>query len=171
MEHRWGRRIALDIPIKMVGPGVSLVRGAHLANLSVSGALVKAGFTLRVRSRIQIVVDAMLRETHHSLSVAAFVTHNHQHGIGVAWCDLPSPAVTELLRVVGRPIVATSHSGQPAKLSPQTAPFFGSSPSVLAGAITASLDERSSQNIATWSSYLATDCIAAMVLRGWDRTT
>jgi hypothetical protein len=141
MEHRWGRRIAVDIPVKVVAPGVSLMRPAQLADLSVTGALIKAEFTLRVRSRIQIVVEA-------------------------------TPTVTELLRAVTLPIAAaTRHHGDPVGLSPPKAPFFGSSPSIPAAGRSASLDERSTKNIATWSSYLATDCIAAMVSRGWDRTT
>jgi hypothetical protein len=32
-------------------------------------------------------------------------------------------------------------------------------------------DDKSAKNIASWSSYLPTDCVVVMVSLGWDRTT
>jgi len=31
--------------------------------------------------------------------------------------------------------------------------------------------DRSAKNIAEWSTYLPSDCVAVMVSLGWDRTT
>ncbi len=98
MEHRWGRRIAVDIPIRIGLPGGSPSTRARIANFSVTGALIKADFALRVRSRIHIVVDTAPRPAPYCISVEAFVTHNHRHGIGVEWCELASPGVTALMR-------------------------------------------------------------------------
>lgn len=100
MEHRWGRRIAVDIPIQMAAPDASLMGSAQLANLSITGALIKANFKLRVLSRVQIVFESSVRPQDDALSIAAYVARNHRHGIGVEWCEFAPPAVTELLRAV-----------------------------------------------------------------------
>ena len=101
MEHRWGRRIGVNIPVQICAPDARLVRRAYLANLSITGALVQAEFRLRTRSRIRIVVlDSAVPRHIVALSVEAFVTHDHLHGIGVEWCDLAPAAVRDLLRAV-----------------------------------------------------------------------
>jgi hypothetical protein len=99
MEHRWGRRIAVEIPIQMVAKGISL-KSALMANLSVTGALIKADCELRVLSRIQILVESPTRPQKDALILAAYVAGNYRHGIGVEWCEWASPRVTELLQAV-----------------------------------------------------------------------
>jgi len=99
MEHRWGRRIAVDIPIQIAPLGSSL-RGALLANFSVTGAFIKADFGLRVLSRVRIVFASTVQPQLEALSLAAYVARNNRHGVGVEWCELASPAVTALLRAL-----------------------------------------------------------------------
>ncbi len=99
MEHRWGRRMAVEIPIQMVAKGSSLT-SALIANLSVTGALIKADCQLCMRSRVQVFVESPTRPQKDALILAAYVAGNCRHGIGVEWDDLASPRVTQLLQAV-----------------------------------------------------------------------
>jgi len=107
MEHRWGRRIVVDVPIQMAAVGNSL-KSALLANLSVTGALIKADFRFRAPPRVRIVFVSSVQPQQEALSLAAYVARHNRHGIGVEWCELASPAVTALLRA----LTATSTRGE-----------------------------------------------------------
>jgi len=95
MEHRWGRRIGVHIPIQLAGRGIPW-KQALLANISVTGALIEAEFSFRVLSRIEVLVG--------SSRVVAFIARQHRRGVGVEWCELAPPAVTELLRAAAAPV-------------------------------------------------------------------
>jgi hypothetical protein len=79
MEHRWGRRIAVDIPIQMATPGAAQAR-AQLANVNFTGALIKAELILRIRRRILIALKWPARQDSEVLHIGALVTHNHAQG-------------------------------------------------------------------------------------------
>ena len=103
MEHRWGERVRVDFPVRVIAHRFS-VRDGRLADLSVSGALVKAEFEARVLSRIQVALDSPLWPKHDSPIVEAYVARRYKHEFGIEWCEFAPRAVTELLRaVVTRP--------------------------------------------------------------------
>jgi hypothetical protein len=99
MEHRWGERVRVDFPVRVIAHRFS-VRDGRLADLSVSGALVKAAFEARVLSRIQVALDSPLWPKHESPIVEAYVARRHKHEFGIEWCEFAPRAVTELLRAV-----------------------------------------------------------------------
>src|ERR1700722_11721233 len=99
MEHRWGERVQVDFPIRVIAHRFS-VREGRLADLSVSGALVKTDFEARILSRIQVAIDLPLWPKHESPIVEAYVTRRHKHEFGLEGCEFAPRAVTELLRAV-----------------------------------------------------------------------
>jgi hypothetical protein len=105
MEHRWGERVQVDFPVRVIAHRFS-VREGRLADLSVSGARVKADFEARLLSRIQIAIDLPLWPKHESPVVEAYVTRRYKHEFGIEWCQFAPRAVSELLRaLVTRPHV------------------------------------------------------------------
>jgi hypothetical protein len=103
MEHRWGERVQVDFPIRVIAHRFS-VREGRLADLSVSGALVQTDFEARILSRIQVAIDLPLWPKHESPIVEAYVTRRHKHEFGLEWCEFAPHAVSELLRaLVTRP--------------------------------------------------------------------
>ena len=103
MEHRWGERVQVDFPVRVIAHRFS-VRDGRLADLSVSGALVKAEFEARVLSRIQVAIDSPLWPKHDSPIVEAYVARRYKHEFGIEWCEFAPRAVSDLLRaVVTRP--------------------------------------------------------------------
>ncbi len=98
MEHRWGRRIALKIPVRLiVGAGEPLL--GQMLNVSISGAFVEAPRPLPLWARIH--VELILQ--HHPITrggterVSAHVTRTAGDGVGIEWCDLAPYSVRVLL--------------------------------------------------------------------------
>jgi|ERR1700726_1490589 hypothetical protein len=97
MEHRWGERVGVDIPVRITAHSFS-VRNGRLANLSVSGACLKADFDLRVLSRIQVAIELPQRAKHEAPTVAAYVARKLKDTIGIEWCEFAPPAISRLLQ-------------------------------------------------------------------------
>ncbi len=95
MEHRWGRRITVEIPIQMVAQGS--LRSGLVANLSVTGALIKADYQLRMLTRVQIFFESPTRPQKDALILTAYVAGNYRHGIGVEWSELGKRIASRLL--------------------------------------------------------------------------
>ncbi len=103
MEHRWGERIQVDLPVRVAALRFS-VRDGRLEDLSVSGALVKAELEPRMLARVQIALVLPLWPKHEAPVVEAYVARKFKEGFGIEWCEFAPPAVTLLLRsVVSRP--------------------------------------------------------------------
>jgi PilZ domain-containing protein len=105
MEHRWGERVGVDIPVRITVHPFA-VRNGRLSNLSVSGACIKTDFDLRVLSRIQVAIDLPQRSKHEAPSVAAYVARKLKDTIGIEWCEFAPPAVSRLLQAfAARPYI------------------------------------------------------------------
>jgi hypothetical protein len=95
-EHRWGRRIAVDIPVE-VATQVSPAFHGHLKNLSLSGALLEADHELRLHAHVE--VNIKLPETrHNAIRIMARVTRLSEGAAGVEWREFAPDEVRDLLR-------------------------------------------------------------------------
>ena len=99
MEHRWGERVGVDLPVRITGHPFS-VRTGRLHNLSVSGALVEMDFEPRVLSRIQVAIVLPLWPKHDAPVIEAYVARKYKHKFGIEWCEFAPAAIGELLRAV-----------------------------------------------------------------------
>jgi hypothetical protein len=97
MDHRWGRRVQVDFPVRVAAHRFA-VRDGRLIDLSVSGALIEADLDSRVLSRIQVVILLPGYPRHEAPTVEAYVARKHRHSIGVEWCEFAPRTVRELLR-------------------------------------------------------------------------
>jgi len=102
MEHRWGQRIVVDMPVQMTASDAPRSRSAQLINLSMTGAFLKGEFMPRRLSRVQIFFGAVRDAQGEAMGIAAYVTRNHRYGIGVEWSELGSSAVIDMLRAAGK---------------------------------------------------------------------
>jgi hypothetical protein len=115
MEHRWGKRFAVDLAVRVAGKPYN-VRMGRLLDLSVSGAYINVSADLHLLSRVQIAIIALpQRFVHPTPMVAAFVARKSKDGIGVEWCEHAPKPVLELLRYIaahrpeGRRTAAPAH--------------------------------------------------------------
>ena len=100
MEHRWGERVGVDLPVRITAHPFS-VRTGRLHNLSVSGAFIDVAADLRLLSRVQVAITALpQRLGHPTPMIAAFIARRSEDGVGVEWCEHAPKPVLELLRYV-----------------------------------------------------------------------
>ena len=97
MEHRWGERVGVDIPIRITTHPFA-VRHGRLKNLSVSGAAIRADFDLRPLARIQIVIELPQRLRCEAPAIPAYVTRTSKDSIGIEWCQFAPRTISELLQ-------------------------------------------------------------------------
>jgi len=97
MEHRWGQRIGVDLPVKVTAQAFS-TRTGRLENLSVSGAFIRSDFELRLLSRISVAIELPQRSKHDAPTVDAYVARKYKDGIGIEWCHFAPPEVSRLLQ-------------------------------------------------------------------------
>lgn len=97
MEHRWGRRVALRIPVRLAtGAGEPLA--GQMLNVSISGAFVQTARPMPTWGRLQ--VEVLTRHHHRGRNperVSAHVTRHEANGVGIEWCDLAPRSVRVLL--------------------------------------------------------------------------
>jgi hypothetical protein len=96
LEHRWGERFQLDLPVQLAVNTVSGI-DARLKNLSLSGALIEADFALRIHTVVEIKVPLPLSEQPATV-VKAYVIRNFNDKVGIEWRDFAPHAIKELLR-------------------------------------------------------------------------
>jgi len=95
-ESRWGDRVRVNIPVQVSTDDLSRADG-YIANLSLSGALVKAAVDLRLHSLIEVSLPSR-SAAQHTEAVNAYVSRKLREGIGVEWCDFAPRIVKDLLR-------------------------------------------------------------------------
>jgi hypothetical protein len=106
MEHRWGQRVALELPVVLeidgrnAGPGV-------LRDASISGALIETALELPVFTNLVVSLPAFEESAPRPAGLAACVVRCAATGIAVEWRDMACPAIVSLLeRVSGRRVRA-----------------------------------------------------------------
>ena len=82
MEHRWGKRISVDIPVQLQTRG-GIVTIGRILNISRTGALIKVGTALPLFARVDIHVNG------HSMP--SYVARIDGDLLGVEWCDSAMP--------------------------------------------------------------------------------
>src|ERR1700732_321564 len=96
MEHRWGERVRVNIPVQVSGAALAGVGGC-MRNLSLSGALMKADCELRLHSLIEVRIELPLPPPRVAV-VKAHVARTLNEGVGIEWCDFAPSVVRDLLR-------------------------------------------------------------------------
>jgi len=100
MEHRWGRRVALDLPVHITLPTGDSAVGV-LRDASISGGFVKTPLHLPVCTRLGVVLLVGTGAARRAVDLPACVTRNARDGLAIEWRDMASPPVLALLRATG----------------------------------------------------------------------
>ena len=98
IEHRWGRRVRVNIPVWAAVSSSEIE--CRLKNLSLSGALMKSEHEFRLNTLIEIIIS-LPRPAEGRATVKAHVTRKLNEGVAIEWCDFAPHAVKELLRSPG----------------------------------------------------------------------
>jgi hypothetical protein len=102
MEHRWGQRVTLEVPVRLLLAGRVLGRGI-VRNASISGALIETPLELPLFTNLVVALPTTSEVANTSQELAACVVRRAPGGIAVEWRDMACPAIVTLLeRVTGR---------------------------------------------------------------------
>jgi PilZ domain len=96
MEHRWGQRIRVDIPVRLETPPLQL-GSARILNLSVSGAWISGELEQHTAAEIEVVFEPRAASSELPHRIPAFVARTRPDGIGVEWRELAPPLISALL--------------------------------------------------------------------------
>jgi len=97
MEHRWGKRHLIDLPVRLdARPHVFAL--ARLSDASSSGAYLetRAAPPLMTRVHVQLQWGSFQREEPYR--IPAYIVRADDTGIGLEWCEFapaPIPALIE----------------------------------------------------------------------------
>ncbi len=95
MEHRWGKRSAVDIGVRLYLRSEVIGTGS-IANASLSGALVHTACRLQPFNLVTIELESgVLHNTPQR--IGAYVVRVAPDGLGLEWCDFAPPAIATLL--------------------------------------------------------------------------
>lgn len=97
MDHRWGERLPVSLPVRVRDHAFSVHEG-RLTDLSVSGAHLQTTVVLRPFTRVEVTVVLPQRSTYTCPVVAAYVARRYPKGFGLEWCVFAPDGITELLR-------------------------------------------------------------------------
>lgn len=123
MEHRWGARIAVDIPVQVSIPPL-IVGTGRVLNVSISGAWISGKFALPPLSRAFVVFDLAIAGQRDQLPIACYVARVRPEGIGVEWRELAPQIVSDLILFAAAPQWPRSATPDaPALTAPETLPI------------------------------------------------
>jgi hypothetical protein len=96
MEHRWGERVVVDIPVQVSAPPLMIGLGRVL-NLSISGAWISGNFDLPPLARAIVIFDLGIGGQQEALPLACYVARVRAGGMGVEWRELAPQIVSDLM--------------------------------------------------------------------------
>lgn len=95
MEHRWGKRVSLDVPATLHDGEGGFARG-RIVNASLSGALIRTEVQLPVLGRVTLELEDSGRAGASHL-VQGYVVRHSAAGLALEWTEFYPPAVAALL--------------------------------------------------------------------------
>jgi hypothetical protein len=100
MEHRWGDRRRVTLPVRIRRLGHKSAVG-WLTDISLSGAYVRTTAALSLVSRIHVEVDARGAGNTgpRQLRLQGRVVRHGAAGVGIEWVEFASETLCEILRI------------------------------------------------------------------------
>lgn len=95
MEHRWGERVAVCLPVELACGSSPPVRGA-IENVSSSGAFVHTEGCGLPRGPVEVILLESFSRA-HAARLPAYVVRATEAGVGIEWCEFAPRAVRELI--------------------------------------------------------------------------
>ena len=116
MEHRWGRRAALAVGIRLTSASGETVT-ARTENISLSGALLQTARPVSAGSQVRVEVLLPGRLGPGGQPVSAHVTRSTEDGVALEWCEF-APFPVRLL-LAGLEVTASGPRRSPDRGTPR----------------------------------------------------
>jgi hypothetical protein len=86
MEHRWGTRVAIHVPVRI--SATSLAGAGILRNLSASGAFIETALPIAPLTLVRIEMPRSTARDSRRADAWGFVVRQDVQGVGIEWCDV-----------------------------------------------------------------------------------
>lgn len=100
LEHRWGARVQVNIPVRVEATALPLGNGC-MKDLSLSGAFIKSDRDLRLHALVEVII-ALPPPSSRTAVIQAHVSRKFQEGVGIEWCEFAPNIVRDLVRSASR---------------------------------------------------------------------
>ena len=100
MEHRWGERVSLNLPVELLLAGGRRIDGCCLHDASASGCRVDMSRAFRGRHGVDVEVLVSPRDAQEdSLHLEGCVVRrlHRGFGFGIEWTELSPPGLARLI--------------------------------------------------------------------------
>jgi hypothetical protein len=97
VEHRYGKRYAAQIPVRLRTRGGVIAQG-HICSVSISGVAITTELPLRLGSHVQLQVLGTNRRPASADALEGQVVRRTADGFGIEWCEFGTEAARALLR-------------------------------------------------------------------------
>ena len=95
MEHRWGDRVTIEVPVRISSNGAT--GSGTLRNISTSGAFIETALPLSTLTMVRIMIPRGPNAGWARADVRGFVVRRDRNGVGIEWCEhAPMEAVESL---------------------------------------------------------------------------
>jgi hypothetical protein len=98
LDSRWGNRISIDLPVRVLHPGMSLCESGRLRNISLGGALVSSSLNSSVGARIQVSIAIPSGTTSQATVIDAYLVRRSDPGLALEWAEFAPTEVVDLVR-------------------------------------------------------------------------
>ncbi|HKU89456.1 MAG TPA: PilZ domain-containing protein [Steroidobacteraceae bacterium] len=99
MEHRWGQRVTLGLPVHVTAGHTSAI--GVLRDASVSGGFIESVLDPAIFTNLGVIVLVGHGETRRAVELPCNVTRRDPDGFGVEWRDMACAPLLALLRETG----------------------------------------------------------------------
>jgi hypothetical protein len=97
LEHRWGERVKVNIPVRVEAGAALPGANGYMRNLSLSGALMKSDFDLRLNTLIEVSI-ALPPPSMCTGVIKAVVSRKLKDAVGIEWYEFGPNIIKDLLR-------------------------------------------------------------------------
>jgi PilZ domain len=97
LEHRWGERVKVNIPVRVVAGAASPGANGCMRNLSLSGALMRSDYDLRLNTLIEVSIALPAPSTSAGV-IKAVVSRKLKDAVGIEWYEFAPIIIKDLLR-------------------------------------------------------------------------
>ncbi len=96
MEHRWGERISVYVPVRLDARPRALAPGC-IRNASLSGAYIETSARLPPGTLLAVELERLRLESHERCGLRACLVRQDARGIAVEWSEFAPGLIRALL--------------------------------------------------------------------------
>jgi hypothetical protein len=86
MEHRWGERKAIDVPVRFVALPATIGAG-RITNVSMTGAFMETQSPVRLLCMLYVEMIHLPKLEGRKRRLSASVVRRTPLGVGIEWCE------------------------------------------------------------------------------------